>query len=282
MAGITRLTPSKIGPMGDRVKAYVINLARVPERKASIEAELAKTGIHYEIIGAVDGQTLDVTDRNLVVPDGLIPRRGHWPNVAACSLSHLAAYRRVLDEDLPGALILEDDISLPGDLVDLTEQVASSAEGAEVVLYGYGRKSSEHPVLLSSVNPTALGNRSLLSPIDVGNVRGATGYYIKAEACRRIVDNLLPITVPADEWEFFYDQQWLDNIRCVWPRAVHSKSFPSTIGYSGSALKAHVRQAMERTFGFREVVLWRRRRLQAFWGQTRVVDTVSPVARGPR
>jgi glycosyl transferase family 25 len=266
--------------MSDGPKAYVINLDRVPERKASIEQELAKTGIHYEIMSAVDSRELDVIDRSLVVPDGLIARRGHWPGVAACSLSHLAAYRRVLEEDLPGALILEDDVSLPNDLVDLTERVALAAEGASLVLYGYGRKRPEHPVLLSSHGPIAVGNRSLLSPIDVENLRGATGYYITAEACRRVVDNLLPITVPADEWVFFYEQRWVDNIRCVSPRAVYSKSFPSTIGYTGSHYKALVKQVMERTFGLREVAAWRRRRLQAFWTKTQVVDAASPLAKG--
>jgi glycosyl transferase family 25 len=266
--------------MRDRPKAYVINLDRMPERKASIEQELAKTGIHYEVMSAVDSRQLDQTDTSLVVPDGLIARRGHWPSVAACSLSHLAAYRRVLEEDLPGALILEDDVSVPDDLVELTERVALTAQGASLVLYGYGRKRAEHPVLLSSHGAIAAGSRSLLSPIDVENLRGATGYYITAEACRRMVDNLLPITAPADEWVFFYEQRWVDDIRCVSPRAVHSKPFPSSIGYSGSRYKGLVKEAMERTVGLREVVKWRRRRLQAFWTKTQVVDAASPLAKG--
>ena len=140
------------------------------------------------------------------------------------------------------------------------------------MLYGYGRKRSQDPVLLSSHNPVVLGDRSLLSPIDLGNLRGATGYYITAEACKRMADNLLPITVPADEWVFFCKQAWVDSIRCVSPRAVHSKPFPSTIGYSGTSLKAQVKQTMERTIGFRRFVAWRRKRLQAFWTETRVVD----------
>ena len=268
--------------MRDRPKAYVINLDRVPERKASIEQELAKTGIRYEIMSAVDGRQLDLIDRSLVVPDGLIARRGNWPSVAACSLSHLAAYRRVLEEDLPGALILEDDVSVPDDLADLTERVALTAKGASLVLYGYGRKRAEHPVMLSSHGPIAVGSRSLLSPIDLENLRGATGYYITAEACGRIAGNILPITVPADEWIFFYEQRWIDEIRCVSPRAVHSKPFPSTIGYTGSRYKALVNQLMERTFGLREVAAWRRRRLQVFWSKTQVIDAPSPLAKGHR
>ena len=54
-------------------------------------------------MSAVDSRELDLIDRSLVVPDRLIAQRGHWPGVAACSLSHLAAYRRVFEEDLPDA-----------------------------------------------------------------------------------------------------------------------------------------------------------------------------------
>jgi hypothetical protein len=54
-------------------------------------------------MSAVDSRELDLIDRSLVVPDRLIAQRGHWPGVAACSLSQLAAYRRVFEEDLPDA-----------------------------------------------------------------------------------------------------------------------------------------------------------------------------------
>jgi hypothetical protein len=88
-------------------------------------------------------------------------------------------------------------------------------------------------------------SRSLLSPIDVENLRGSCGYYITAEACRRIVGNLLRITVPADECVFLYPQRWVDDVRRVSPRAVHSKPFPSIFGYTGSRYKALVQTGDE-------------------------------------
>ena len=48
--------------------AYVISLARSLDRRAHITAELAKTGLDYEIITAVDGRELDVRDTTIVDP----------------------------------------------------------------------------------------------------------------------------------------------------------------------------------------------------------------------
>ena len=258
-------------------KALVINLRRASDRKTSIVAELARTGMPYEIVAAVDGQQLDRTDRRLVLPEGLARRSGNWPNVAACALSHLACYRRVLDEGLPGGLVVEDDVSLPDDLVELTAQVACNAQGADLVLYGYGHRRVDEPVLLSATGGVEVGDRALLMPVDITNVKGAVTYYITAEACRRMVDQIPPITVPADDWDFFHAQGCIDNLRCIWPRAVSSKPFPSTIGYS-TGLKASVRQKMERTQGLRQLLIRRQRRLHEFWSAARVVSSPSPLA----
>jgi len=268
------------GKTGSPTTALVINLARASDRKASIITELARTGMPYEIVTAVDGQELDCTDRRLILPEGLAKRIATWPNVAACALSHLACYRRVLDEGWAGGLVVEDDVVLSDDLVELTSQVASNSRGAELVLFGYGHKRAEEPVLLSSTGGARVGDRALLMPVDITNVKGAITYYITAEACRRMVDHLLPIAVPADDWDFFYAQGFIDNLRCIWPRAVTSKSFPSTIGYS-TGLKGGVRRRMEQTFGLRRLLDRRRQRLHEFWSEARLVSSPSPLA-GPR
>ena len=50
------------------MRAYVINLARSRDRRAHITAELKKTDVDYEIITAVDGRDLDLSDTIIVDP----------------------------------------------------------------------------------------------------------------------------------------------------------------------------------------------------------------------
>ncbi len=48
------------------MRAYVVNLARSPERRAHIIAELEKSGIDYEFVDGVDGRDLDLHDAQTV------------------------------------------------------------------------------------------------------------------------------------------------------------------------------------------------------------------------
>lgn len=44
------------------MKIFVINLARSPERRASMEQQLSRLNLEYEIVEAVDGSQLSYTD----------------------------------------------------------------------------------------------------------------------------------------------------------------------------------------------------------------------------
>ena len=97
------------------MQVYVVNLARSPERRAHITAELAKTGLDYEIVTAVDGRDLDLDDVTLITP-ALLARNAFPAGAAGCALSHLRVYEEVLARGLDHALIIEDDVTLPADL----------------------------------------------------------------------------------------------------------------------------------------------------------------------
>src|SRR5215469_4062057 len=96
--------------------AYVINLARSTDRRAHITAELKKTGLDYEIVTAVDGRELDLSDPALIDPsmpyiDPSLPivDTGLAAGSAGAALSHLSVYRKIIADGLDKALVLEDD-----------------------------------------------------------------------------------------------------------------------------------------------------------------------------
>lgn len=113
--------------------AYVINLARSPDRRAHIIAELERTQLSYEFIDAIDGRTLDLDDTALIDPV-LIARYSFPAGTAGCSLSHVSTHKKILEDGFDRALILEDDIALPADLNELADELASHMTGAEVAL----------------------------------------------------------------------------------------------------------------------------------------------------
>ena len=228
------------------MRAYVINLARSRDRRAHITGELNKTGLDYEIITAVDGRDLDVSDLALVdpsfttkigLPAGAVG--GIPAGTAGAALSHLQVYRKIIEDGLDKALVLEDDIMVPADLGRLAEAVAGQLTGAEVGLLSY---DTWDPLQVSPEGSVDLPSSRLFAlPIDLYRISSAGAYVITREACERMIKSVLPLRVQADGWWFFYREGIIDRVRCVVPLPVtKNPKFISTIGsYSlGNGLMA--------------------------------------------
>lgn len=248
------------------VHAYVINLVRSPDRREHIKAELKKAGMDYQIVEGVDGRDLELDDPAMIAPS-LLTSCGQFPaGGAGCALSHLRVYQAILADGLDSALVLEDDVTLPADLGGLIDAVVGHLTGAEVALLDYGstcRMSLEGSVSLPSARLLAL-------PLDVRQLEYSGAYLITRKACERMSERMPPVQVPADSWEFFYQQGFLDRVRCVFPLAVlKSPEFASMIGpYSlGNGLKARLLMplAHRKIPLLHRAVVYRRQRI---WRQT--------------
>ena len=97
------------------VRAYVINLARSPERRASMTAQLTDCSIDFEIVTAVDGRELNMGDVEVVeaIAPSFLAADWFRPGHAACAMSHLSVYRKILASGEDLALVLEDDVAVP-------------------------------------------------------------------------------------------------------------------------------------------------------------------------
>jgi glycosyl transferase, family 25 len=103
---------------------FVISLAAVPERLAFAAEGFAAIGLEFEAIEAVDGADLTTAERRRYSQLRSLFHVGHGLTAGAfaCSLSHLEFYRRMVDEQLPMAVIFEDDVQpLPAFMSVLAE-----------------------------------------------------------------------------------------------------------------------------------------------------------------
>jgi glycosyl transferase, family 25 len=258
------------------VHAYVINLARSLDRRAHITAELKKTGLDYDIMTAVDGRDLDMSDPAVVDP-ALVARL--QPTLIAgtvgAALSHLNAYRQIVADGLDMALVLEDDVMVPADLGSLTAAVADQLDGVEVALLSY---DSHETCMMSREGSVPLpGSRWLALPIDVGQPMSGAAYIITREACERMIKCVMPVRTPADNWRFFFREGTLDRVRCVTPMPVRKNpKLTSTIGsYSlGSGFKARLILPLVRSEIplLRHALAYRRQRIYRQWGRSELVD----------
>lgn len=99
---------------------YIINLERSTDRREFAVSQAKKYGVDPTIIWAVDGKTLDYDQ---LIQEGVynrekckeaFSRQLTLPEVG-CTYSHINTYRKIIDDGVDVALILEDDaLFLPG------------------------------------------------------------------------------------------------------------------------------------------------------------------------
>jgi glycosyl transferase, family 25 len=243
--------------------AYVINLARSPERRVHVAAELQRAGIAYEFVDGVEGTDLDLADPGVIDPS-MLDTSWFLPGIAGCAFSHLRVYEKILADNLDWALVLEDDVTLPNDLARLAEAAAGYMKGAEVVLLNFVSpsglcKMSRHGSIRL---PSA---RQLVLPLNVKEPLGSSAaYIITRDACKRMVVSIVPFRAHPDDWGHFFNIGALDRVRCVMPMTVHQhSSFASTIAYHDqNGLKARVLAVVQRyNISFlNQLIAYRRRR----------------------
>ena len=208
--------------------AYVINLAISLDRRAHVISELEKTSLDYEFVAAVNGRELDLHDPATIAPS-FLSTVTCVAGTAGCALSHLDVYRKIIDDGLDMALVLEDDVILPTDLGTLADAVGAHLAGAEVALLSY---DSAKPCKMSREGLIQLPfARQLALPIDIWQPLSGAAFIITRQACERMVERGLPLRAAADEWYFYYREGILDRVRCVAPVSVYKNlKLPSTIG----------------------------------------------------
>jgi len=91
-----------------RLKTYVLNLDRHPDRLAAVANQLDAQGIDWERSPAFDAKAMAAKDLDaMVARTGPIPR---MPDTArACTAGHYQILRSFLQTDATHALVLEDD-----------------------------------------------------------------------------------------------------------------------------------------------------------------------------
>lgn len=97
-----------------QLPVFYINLDSRPDRRQFMEEQFARLSVQVERVSA---RTIADVPTELIAwhddPGTLWPAS---PGDLACSLSHHMVWRRIVDENLPAALIFEDDALIEGSL----------------------------------------------------------------------------------------------------------------------------------------------------------------------
>jgi len=202
-----------------QIPCFVVNLATAVERRSAMEALLSRHGIGATWFDAVDGRVMSDDEiarcfdaRRADIAYGPMSR-----GEIGTSLSHLEIYRRMVEQGVPCAVILEDDVLLADDFSALLEP-----EGAQSLAAVF---APEDPVMVQMTHvargyrPGAirLGSRQIVRPH--GGVWLTSGYFLTLAAARNLLGAMYPVWMVADHWRYF-EREGLLRLYALTPNAV--------------------------------------------------------------
>ena len=201
---------------------FVISLPEDADRRRAVEGQLRNLGLPHEVLAAVNGKLLSSDDRRNNYDELRFVRnegRSALPGELGCALSHIEAYRLVVERKLPYALILEDDAWLNPNVPELLQAIERRYSPRE-----------ESVFLLTWFN--TIGSRRL-SPLwssyhvaDVKSAYCAHGYVVSNAAAEALVKALHPVRHLADCWN------WLRRHRVVRVLAVVPTCITADLSYA--------------------------------------------------
>lgn len=107
---------------------FLINLKASADRRMAATEQLARVGLSPTIVEAVDGRALAPAEvARLVDAAGRLRRapKPLSPAEVGCYLSHRAVLERIVAEDIPQALVLEDDLLATDELPSVLDAIAT-------------------------------------------------------------------------------------------------------------------------------------------------------------
>jgi len=214
------------------VKTYVINLEKHAQRREDIALQLERLGLQYEIFSAVDGRALSekelksVYDKNKAIEIGTYELTR--PEIG-CSLSHLGIYKQMIRDNVPYALVLEDDAKLGEDVPALLARLESvyRPDAPSVVLLNYiDRYKGVGIVPLTET----------YNIVQIYKAWCAHGYFLTLAAAKNMVKALDPAWLAADRWHVFQERN-IVNVTAIVPYCIGltEQSNDSAIGEEGKS-----------------------------------------------
>ncbi len=204
---------------------YIINLESEVRRKRYMEVLLSEQFISkYSFIAAVQGKSLSQTKLKDLYDEALAYKRyGRKLNRGeiGCTLSHYKCYEKIVKDD-DYALILEDDISVVGDIEIISKLEPILREDSPVILFLSG-------------DYWFYKKRKLSNNCEIASVYDAVGsyaYFINKAAAKLILMRNSRASNVADDWAL-YRRQGV-KLLAVYPYLIDAniESFESTINQS--------------------------------------------------
>lgn len=195
------------------MKVFIINLQKSTKKRLLMKSQMDGLGISdYEFVEAVDGESLSNSFIEKNVYD--YPANSLTKGEIGCALSHLKAYKMMLDQGVDCGVILEDDVIIPQDFKSFLKNIEGSFD-------------IKHSKILSlcGANKIFLGDVFFkyngFVEYTAITAFGGFGYLINSQAARVLLNKLRPIKYEADMFMHFRENGWIDQFNILYPQYLY-------------------------------------------------------------
>lgn len=211
------------------MKIFVINLKTSVRRRKKTESQLNKLGLPFEIFEAVQGSALTKNEILSWYDANFYNDRPtyHTSGMVGCTLSHYFVYKRIVEQKIEKALILEDDMVLSKNLPALLNEISKKIRNDEIIMLFY---QSYFPINLCATSAQSVKDKFKLYQVnDLKGLRSTAAYVVTYRAANTMLKGYLPISFFPDDWKVFYNKKLLNGVRVIYPFTLTNSYEPTTI-----------------------------------------------------
>lgn len=206
-------------PRSSQIPCFVVNLATATKRRAAMQVLLEQHHITPIWFDAVDGRIMS----EQVIASHFNAAKAeiaYGPMVRAeigTTLSHLGIYRQMVENNIPCAVILEDDILLAEDFGALLQTTGAQSLSSVFTPDQAVMIQMTHVMRAYRQGAIKLGQREIVRPH--GGVWLTSGYFITLAAAKNLLREMYPVWMVADHWRRF-EREGLLTLYALTPNAV--------------------------------------------------------------
>lgn len=205
------------------MRTFVLSLEHNTERKEYMQDLLKDIPIDYEFFPAVYGKSITNIDQfyDSKLAEKKAKRQLNVGEIGT-AISHKNIYKKMIDENIEQALILEDDVTFLDGFIDVYKKIEKINVGNKIILLGTIVNKKIKKIWKKTLTP----EHSMY--LVLNNYAGAYGYIIGLDAAKRIYYHNKKVFIEADKWKYY---RRLSQIWLVSPSVVTvDEIFPSEIG----------------------------------------------------
>ena len=187
-----------------KVEAFVISMQSNEARRLQVRKIVTACPVPCSVVNAVNGNMLSLDSRNNFLKPALYEPYypcSLRPAEVGCFLSHRLVWQMIVDKDLEGALILEDDVQLIQPAFGSSlERAFDSLRYADLVRL---RLMERTPAKMKQLSRAKI-SRPIVSPL------GTQAQVVSREGALRLLDSSQCFDRPVD---VFLQTFWVSGIR---------------------------------------------------------------------